>query len=52
MKQYVNYIWAGGISLLLSMTACHSGTDEMTDPSDKNVMTFEVLHPMIVSAYI
>lgn len=45
MKQYVNYIWAGGISLLLSMTACHSGADEMTDSSDKNVMTFEVLHP-------
>ena len=45
MKKYVNYIWAGGISLLLSMTACHSGADEMTDPSDKNVMTFEVLHP-------
>ena len=45
MKKYVNYIWAGGISLLFSMTACHSGADEMTDPSDKNVMTFEVLHP-------
>lgn len=45
MKQCINNIWAGGLGLLFMMTACNSGMDETTGLSDKDVMTFEALHP-------
>ena len=45
MKRYISKFWAGGIGLLLSMAACNDVQDEMDGMLDKNVMTFEVLHP-------
>ena len=45
MKQYISKFWAGGIGILLSMTACNDGLEEVNGLSDKDVMAFEVLHP-------
>ena len=45
MKQYISKFWAGGIGILLSMTACNDGLVEVNGLSDKDVMAFEVLHP-------
>lgn len=45
MKQYISKFWAGGIGILLTMTACNDGLEEVNGLSDKDVMAFEVLHP-------
>ena len=45
MKRYICKFWVGGIGLLLSMAACNDVQDEMDGMLEKNVMTFEVLHP-------
>ena len=45
MKRYINHLWAGSIGFLLTLTACGNTSDELNALPDKDVMSFEVLHP-------
>lgn len=45
MKRYINNICVGSLGLLFAMTACDGSLNEISDPKENDVMTFEVLHP-------
>jgi len=45
MKQYINHFWAGSIGFLLALTACNSESDQPGGFSEKDIMTFDIMHP-------